>query len=181
MERSTSAIENYKRIIADVYTEEQEQSLQVLKNAIKEQSAEYQDAKARLNRIEAEICGPLINKTTGAYLAKALYKNWGFPDADSLMALIVDNDGVIIRDGKPIVLQTLQQMASYADYLKKNLTRTRKEQRDRVTECEMLLQSWIKQGLPVDAVKDTAFAKFGITDETEKAAIISVVTAETGK
>ena len=172
MEKNTSAIELYKATIAQVYTEESEKSLQELKNAIKAQSIEYQQAKQKLLRIEAEICGPLINKTTSAYIAQAFYKAWGYDNAETLQRLIVNENGVILRNGQPVVLQTIQQMASYADYLKKSLIRRARVIRDVYSECVYLLASWLKQGLPVDAVKDTAFTKFGITNERNKQMII---------
>lgn len=170
-----STIENYKNIIAQVYTEESEKSLQELKNAIKAQSVEYQEQKARLLRIEAEICAPLINKVAASYIAKAFYKNWGFDDAEKLERLIVDDKGQILRDGKPVVLQSLQQLASFADYFRKSLTKVARKVLDKESECVDCLLAWVQQGLPVDAVKATAFAKYGIADELGQTRILKRV------
>lgn len=128
-----SLVENYKQFIGTFITEEGEKYLTGEKNAALLNNKEYQQKKAELSKMKAEILAGVTNKLYAHKLAINFSKRWKI-DADTLETMIADKNGIVIRDGKKVSLSTIAECASFMAYLYKSINRTVKETIDKQHE-----------------------------------------------
>lgn len=125
--------ESYKDFISSFITDEAENYLSKEKNAALAASKEFQELKAKTAKLRAEILANVTNKLYARKLAvnfaHGLWKNSKI-DADTLERLIIDEDGICIKDGKKVTLSTISECASFMVYLHNNLTKNVRKQFD---------------------------------------------------
>lgn len=122
--------EKEKAFISTFISENAESFLAKGKEIALVKNKEYQELKAKVTRLEAEICAQVTNKAYARKLAVNYGHKWNM-NADTLERLIIDENGICIKDGKKFSLSTISKCASYIVYLKKNLTRNVKETIDK--------------------------------------------------
>ncbi len=124
-EKKVTLTESYKQIISSFITEDAEKFLSQEKAEALTNNKLFQQKKAELAKLRAEILANVTNKLYARKLAVNFGHKWKM-DADTLEAMIIDKDGICIKDGKKVTLSTISECASFMVYLAKNLTRTNK-------------------------------------------------------
>ena len=107
--------ESYKDFIGSFITEEAENYLAKEKSAALAASKEFQELKAKTAKLRAEILANVTNKLYARKLAVNFGHKWNV-DADTLESLIIDKDGICIKDGKKVTLSTISECASFMVY-----------------------------------------------------------------
>ena len=79
--------------------------------------------------MRAEILANVTNKLYARKLAVNFGHKWNV-DADTLENLIIDKDGICIKDGKKVTLSTISECASFMVYLHNNMTKNVRKQLD---------------------------------------------------
>ena len=121
--------ESYKDFISSFITDEAENYLSKEKNAALAASKEFQELKAKTAKLRAEILANVTNKLYARKLAVNFGHKWNV-DADTLENLIIDKDGICIKDGKKVTLSTISECASFMVYLHNNMTKNVRKQLD---------------------------------------------------
>lgn len=121
--------ESYKGFISSFITEEAETYLAKEKSAALAASKEFQELKAKTTKLRAEILANVTNKLYARKLAVNFGHKWNI-DVDTLESLIVDTDGICIKDGKKVTLSTISECASFMVYLHNNMTKNVRKQLD---------------------------------------------------
>lgn len=121
--------ESYKDFIGSFITEEAESYLAKEKSAALAASKEFQELKAKTAKLRAEILANVTNKLFARKLAVNFGRKWNV-DADTLENLIIDKDGICIKDGKKVTLSTISECASFMVYLHNNMTKNVRKQLD---------------------------------------------------
>lgn len=124
--KKTTPTEKEKAFISTFISENAESFLAKSKEIALAKNKEYQELKAKVTRLEAEICAQVTNKAYARKLAVNYGHKWEM-DSDTLERLIIDENGTCIKDGKKFALATISKCASFMVYLHKNLTRSIKE------------------------------------------------------
>lgn len=124
--KAMTPTEKEKKFIATFISESAEKFLTKDKEIALAKNKEYQELKAKVAKLEAEICAQVTNKAYARKLAVNYGKKWEM-DANTLERLIIDENGTCIKDGKKFALYTISKCASFMVYLHKNLTRSIKE------------------------------------------------------
>lgn len=121
--------ERIKKTIESFITEEAEKYLSKEKADALAASKEYQEITAKRNKLRAEILANVTNKLYARKLAVNFGHEWKI-DADILEHMIIDENGICIKDGKKVTLSTIAECTSFMAYLYKNLSRSRTKQLD---------------------------------------------------
>lgn len=121
--------ESYKDFINSFITEEAENYLSKEKSAALAASKEFQELKAKTAKLRAEILANVTNKLYARKLAVNFGHKWNV-DTDTLEDLIIDKDGICIKDGKKVTLSTISECASFMVYLHNNMTKNVRKQLD---------------------------------------------------
>ena len=121
--------ESYKDFICSFITEEAENYLTKEKAAALANNKEFQELKAKTAKLRAEILANVTNKLYARKLAVNFGHKWGL-DANTLESLIIDKNGICIKDGKKVTLSTISECASFMVYLYNNMTKNVRKQLD---------------------------------------------------
>lgn len=121
--------ESYKDFIGSFITEEAESYLTKEKSAALAANKEFQELKAKTAKLRAEILANVTNKLYARKLAVNFGHKWSV-DADTLENLIIDKDGICIKEGKKVTLSTISECASFMVYLHNNMTKNVRKQID---------------------------------------------------
>lgn len=121
--------ESYKDFICSFITEEAENYLTKEKAAALANNKEFQELKAKTAKLRAEILANVTNKLYARKLAVNFGHKWGL-DADTLENLIIDKNGICIKEGKKVTLSTISECASFMVYLYNNMTKNVRKQLD---------------------------------------------------
>lgn len=124
-EKKVSLTESYKRFISSFITEEAEKYLAQEKADALANNKLFQEKKAELSKLKAEILANVTNKLYARKLAVNFGHKWKM-DADTLETMIIDENGICIKDGKKVTLSTISECASFMAYLFTSLTKSTK-------------------------------------------------------
>lgn len=128
-EKKVTLTESYKHFISSFITEEAEKYLVQEKTDALANNKLFQQKKAELSKLRAEILANVTNKLYARKLAINFGHKWGL-DADSLERLIIDENGICVKDGKKVTLSTISECASFMVYLYNNMTKNVRKQLD---------------------------------------------------
>ena len=100
-------------------------------------NAEYQ-AKAKADSIKTAVCTKVTNRIFANKLAKEFAPTWGM-STEGFLSLVIDENDMIYRDGKPYAITTISQAASYMVYLHDSLN---KKVSERQCEIDRIFSSY---------------------------------------
>lgn len=163
--------ELYLRKLGESFTEEAAKAIAAMKADALKEDKEYLRLKAALKAKETAICESVINRAMCTHIARTFAPLWKI-ETDSLLNMLVDNDGRVWRDGKPYLIGTLAQAASYAVYIHDTLHKAHKERKEEFAA----VHAFVKGQRDLDffseeQIKTNTLKKFGITEEEYNKAI----------
>lgn len=128
-EKKVTLTESYKHFISSFITEEAEKYLTQEKADALANNKLFQQKKAELAKLRAEILANVTNKLFARKLAVNFGHKWSV-NADTLERLIIDENGICVKDGKKVTLSTISECASFMVYLHNNMTKNVRKQLD---------------------------------------------------
>ena len=168
-EKKPTLTESYKDFICSFITDEAEKYLTKEKNAALTNSKVYQEKKAELAKLRAEILSSVTNKLYAHKLAVNFGQKWKIA-ADKLEGMIVDDNGYVLKDGKKVTLSTISECASYMVYLHKTLYKEVTNKLDKIHEIYVDVCGGLQWNDNLEAVCKRVASMRGITtDEVKKA------------
>lgn len=149
--------ESYKKFIQTLVSEEGEKFLKTAKNDALKADKTYMALKAQLKKKETEIVSMVTNKFWAHKLAIGFGQRWKI-DAEVLENLMINEEGVILREGKPYAIATIANASSYMVYLEDSMTRSYRKKKDLAHEIYIEVKGGM-EWLPLDAVCDVVAKK----------------------
>lgn len=150
-EKKVTITESYKQFISSFITEEAENYLTKEKAAALANNKEFQELKAKTAKLKAEILANVTNKLYARKLAVNFGHKWKI-DADMLEKMIIDENGICIKDGKKVTLSTISECASFMAYLFSCLTKNTKRVLDERHEIYIDVKGGLEWNDDVKAV-----------------------------
>ena len=129
LEKTPTLREKYLTALDKVFTDESLKYLASEKAEALKNDKEYQAINEQLKARKVLVCQSVTNMAFCRMIAKVCGKNWGL-DEDKLLSMIITKDGKCYRDGKPYLVSSVAQAASYAVYIYGTLTKTIKAKTD---------------------------------------------------
>jgi hypothetical protein len=163
--------ELYLRKLGETFTEEAAKAIAAMKADALKENKEFQAMKSTLKAKETAICESVVNRAMCTHIARTFAPLWKI-EAEKLLSILVDNDGRVIRNGKPYLVGTLAQAASYAVYIHDTLYKIHKERKEEFAA----VHAFVKGQRDLDffseeQIKTNTLKKFGITEEEYNKAI----------
>lgn len=124
-EKKVTLTESYKQFISSFITEEAEKYLTQEKADALANNKLFQQKKAELAKLKAEILANVTNKLYARKLAVNFGYKWKI-EADALEKMIIDENGICIKDGKKVTLSSISECASFMAYLFTSRTKSTK-------------------------------------------------------
>lgn len=165
LEKTPTLREQYFGKIDNLFTDESIKFLTTEKTEALKNDKEYQDLDKQLKARKVAVCESVTNLVFCRMIARALSKEWGLSE-DQILKLAISKDGRCYRNGKPYLVSTVAQAASYAVYLYGTLTKTVRKVSDKDTKV------WEKY----KGMKDLGM--FGDTDISKKVCEYFSITKE---
>lgn len=150
-EKKVTLTESYKHFISSFITEEAEKYLAQEKADALANNQLFQQKKAELSKLKAEILANVTNKLYARKLAVNFGRKWKI-DADTLETMIVDKNGICIKDGKKVTLSTIPECASFMAYLFTSLTKSTKRVLDERHEIYIDVKGGLEWNDDIQAV-----------------------------
>lgn len=138
MEKNQTRRDIYLSRISAIISEDSAKFISEAKAGALSNDAEYQAAKAKADAIKTAICTKVTNRIFANKLAKEFAQTWGMT-REGFLSLVIDENDMIYRDGKPYAITTISQAASYMVYLHDNLN---KKVSDRQCEVDRIYSSY---------------------------------------
>lgn len=126
LEKTPSLRERYLTSLDKAFTDESLKYLASEKAEALKNDKEYQAINEQLKARKVLVCQSVTNMAFCRIIAKVFGKKWGL-DEDKLLSMIITKDGKCYRDGKPYLVSSVAQAASYAVYIYGTLTKVVKE------------------------------------------------------
>lgn len=163
--------ELYLRKLGETFTDEAAKAIAAMKADALKENKEFQAMKAALKAKETDICESVVNRAMCTHIARTFAPLWKI-ETEKLLSLLVNNDGRVIRDGKPYLVGTLAQAASYAVYIHDTLHKAHKERKEEFAA----VHAFVKGQRDLDffseeQIKANTLKKFCITEEEYNSAI----------
>lgn len=151
LERKTkSQTTSFKEFIQTFISEGGEDFLRGLKDEALQKNKDYQTLKTSLERKRVEVLTPVVNRFWAHKLAIGFGQKWKM-DASKLENLIINDKGVIMRNGKPYAITSISSAASYMVYFFNEATKTIKQGKDIAHEIYIEVKGGL-EWLPLEAV-----------------------------
>ena len=129
LEKTPTLRDQYLNALDKVFTDESLKYLASEKAEALKNDKEYQAINEQLKARKVLVCQSVTNMAFCRMIAKVFGKKWGL-DEDKLLSMIITKDGKCYRDGKPYLVSSVAQAASYAVYIYGTLTKVVKEKSD---------------------------------------------------
>lgn len=138
MEKNQTRRDIYLSRISSIISEDSAKFISDAKADALLNNAEYQAAKAKADAIKTAICTKVTNRIFANKLAKEFAPTWGM-STEGFLSLVIDENDMIYRDGKPYAITTIAQAASYMVYLHDSLN---KKVSERQCEIDRIFSSY---------------------------------------
>lgn len=129
LEKTPTLRDKYFNLLDARFTDESIKYLNSEKAEALKNDKEYQAINGQLKARKVAVCESVTNMAFCRMIAKVFGKKWGL-DEDKLLSMIIDKEGKCYRDGKPCLVSSVAQAASYAVYIYGTLTKTVKAKTD---------------------------------------------------
>ena len=129
LEKTPTLRDKYFNLLDARFTDESIKYLNSEKVEALKNDKEYQAINEQLKARKVLVCQSVTNMAYCRMIAKVFGEKWGI-DEDKLLSMIITKDGKCYRDGKPYLVSSVAQAASYAVYIYGTLTKVVREKSD---------------------------------------------------
>lgn len=129
LEKTPTLRDKYFNLLDARFTDESIKYLNSEKAEALKNDKEYQAINEQLKARKVAVCESVTNMAYCRIIAKVFGEKWGLGE-DKLLSIIIDKDGKCYKDGKPYLVSSVAQAASYAVYIYGTLTKTVKAKTD---------------------------------------------------
>lgn len=133
LEKTPTLREKYLAKIDSLFSDESIKYLATEKAEALKNDKEYQAINEQLKARKVAVCESVTNLVFCRMIARALSKDWGLTE-EQILKLAISKDGRCYRDGKPYLVSTVAQAASFAVYLYGTLTKVVRKASDKDTK-----------------------------------------------
>ena len=133
LEKTPTLREKYLKKIDSLFSDESIKYLATEKAEALKNDKEYQAINEQLKARKVVVCENVTNLVFCRMIARALSKEWGISE-EQILKLAISKDGRCYRDGKPYLVSTVAQAASFAVYLYGTLTKVVRKASDKDTK-----------------------------------------------
>ena len=166
LEKTPTLRDKYLNALDKVFTDESLKYLASEKTEALKNDKEYQAINEQLKARKVLVCQSVTNMAFCRMIAKVFGKKWGL-DEDKLLSMIITKDGKCYRDGKPYLVSSVAQAASYAVYIYGTLTKVVKEKSDESDKVYRDYKGMKDLGMFTDEeITTKVCGKYGIDTDT---------------
>lgn len=177
LEKTPTLRDQYLNALDKVFTDESLKYLASEKAEALKNDKEYQAINEQLKARKVLVCQSVTNMAFCRMIAKVFGKKWGL-DEDKLLSMIITKDGKCYRDGKPYLVSSVAQAASYAVYIYGTLTKVVKEKSDESDKVYRDYKGMRDLGMFTDEeITTKVCGKYGIDTDT----LTNIVNAHASK
>lgn len=129
LEKTPTLRDKYFNLLDARFTDESIKYLNSEKAEALKNDKEYQAINEQLKARKVAVCQSVTNMAYCRIIAKVFGEKWGINE-DNLLSMIITKDGKCYKDGKPYLVSSVAQAASYAVYIYGTLTKKVKAKTD---------------------------------------------------